>query len=299
MKVILFFIDGLGLGDNNKEINPYCLACTPFLDQLLAGHRLFRDTDPLCTGRAVFRGLDAALGVDGVPQSATGQTTVWTGINAARELGFHLHGLPNGKLKRIIRENNIYLRLKRLNKSVTFANAYRPRFFSGNSSHISVSTYAAQVSGLALRTLADLKAGNAVYQDITNKLLVERGYAVPLISPAAAAANLVSIIQHVDFTVFEYFQSDIAAHKRDWDRMIEIWGILDQFIAGVVKGINLEATVLIITSDHGNMEDLTNDGHTLNPVPLLAIGRGHQLFAEVNDLSGITPMVEKIFKEAD
>jgi 2,3-bisphosphoglycerate-independent phosphoglycerate mutase len=31
-------------------------------------------------------------------------------------------------------------------------------------------------------------------------------------------------------------------------------------------------TLLLITSDHGNLEDLSTSSHTLNQVPLLAVG---------------------------
>ncbi|NJM98905.1 MAG: hypothetical protein HC800_18680 [Phormidesmis sp. RL_2_1] len=48
---------------------------------------------------------------------------------------------------------------------------------------------------------------------------------------------------------------------------------------------------LLVTSDHGNVEDLSTKRHTLNRVPLLAIGPHAAEFASVKDLSGITPQL--------
>ncbi|WP_366922626.1 alkaline phosphatase family protein [Metallumcola ferriviriculae] len=299
MKVILLFIDGLGLGDNSSEANPYCEANTPFLNHLMGGHKLYREVMPISGGQLTIKGIDAALGVEGIPQSATGQAAIWTGVNAPAELGYHLNGLPNAKLKRIISRDNIYLKLQGYGKAVTFANAYRPAFFTHGSGHISVSTHAAQAAGLKLRTMNDLKCGNAVYQDITNQLLCNYGYVEPLVSPTAAGRNLVRISQGFDFTVFEYFQTDIAGHKDDWNRVQEIWQTLDEFIAAVVNGIDLDSTLVILTSDHGNIEDFTIKGHTRNMVPLIGIGRNHELLLGIKDISGIASEIEKIIREDD
>ncbi|MBO8169483.1 MAG: metalloenzyme [Thermoanaerobacteraceae bacterium] len=298
MKVILFFVDGFGLGEPVKT-NPYFSAATPFLDNLLKGHNFYRHKTPLVVENAMLRAIDARLGVPGVPQSATGQTTIWTGVNAPGKLGFHLHGLPNKQLKSIIDEHNIYKRLQRYNKKVAFANAYRPGFFShpNGRRYISVSTYAALAAGLTLRTVADLKEGRAVFQDITNEGLRNLGVEVPLLSARQAAGNLLQVSRQHDFVIFEFFQSDIAGHKRDLNRAVEIWQLLDEFIAGLVTGGNLDDMLLILTSDHGNMEDLSHGQHTCNPVPLLVIGKGHRALPAVSDLTGIAPAIEYILKE--
>jgi 2,3-bisphosphoglycerate-independent phosphoglycerate mutase len=53
---------------------------------------------------------------------------------------------------------------------------------------------------------------------------------------------------------------------------------VDAFLGGVVDALP-GGTLLVIASDHGNIEDATT-GHTRNPVPVLALGPGA---AEVAD----------------
>lgn len=100
-KVLMIFIDGFGLGARRDD-NPYFFARTPFFDQLLGGHILYADSQVVQGDRAVMIPTDACLGVPGIPQSATGQTTLWTGINAAQAVGRHINAYPTPKLREII-----------------------------------------------------------------------------------------------------------------------------------------------------------------------------------------------------
>jgi hypothetical protein len=68
--------------------------------------------------------------VAGRPQSASGQTTILTGINAATAIGAHKQGFPNQPLLDIIREHSVFLQLKKSGiQSITFANTYTQQFF--------------------------------------------------------------------------------------------------------------------------------------------------------------------------
>ena len=78
---LFLFLDGVGLGANS-ETNPFALAKTPFLESLLGG-KLTKELGPLTSRELIFRHLDAKLGFPGLPQSATGQTTLLTGRNGA------------------------------------------------------------------------------------------------------------------------------------------------------------------------------------------------------------------------
>ncbi len=298
MGIILIFIDGFGLSEP-VTTNPYFFAATPCLDNLLEGHHFYASSMPLFSNAVTAKAVDAKLGVEGIPQSATGQTAIWTGINAQKRLGYHLHGLPNSQLKSIIIEHNIYRRLKALGKSVIFANAYRPSFFSSNHSYVSVSTFAAISAGLCLCTVDDLKMGTAVYQDITNKALQRMGEDVPLVPPVSAGKNLGQISKQFDLTVFEFFQSDIVGHKRDFIKALEIWTLLDEFLGGLLTNINLAEDLVIIISDHGNMEDLSHSRHTSNLVPLVGIGYGHRALRDVSNICEITPLIEEMHRRND
>ncbi len=73
MRVLFIFLDGIGLGADNPEINPFARVEMPFLQSLLGGQKMLATSAPHDGERATLLPLDAALGVDGLPQSATGQ----------------------------------------------------------------------------------------------------------------------------------------------------------------------------------------------------------------------------------
>src|SRR5580765_1676040 len=100
--VLLFFIDGLGIGTRGAH-HP--------LDGLSAATPLaiFQNESPQLPFDGLLAATDATLGVAGRPQSASGQTTILTGINAAAALGSHKQGFPNQALLDIIREHSIFL----------------------------------------------------------------------------------------------------------------------------------------------------------------------------------------------
>ena len=74
--------------------------------------------------------------------------------------------------------------------------------------------------------------------------------------------------------------------------------LLNQFdiVLGSLLDDWQQTDLLLITSDHGNLEDLYTRRHTANPVPLLLVGnkklRRH--FDGVTDLSGVAPAILKI-----
>src|SRR5512143_3239945 len=107
----MIFLDGVGLGADDPEVNP--LACTPMpnLAGLLAGHKLTLNGGRFDAGEVTLLATDATLGVAGIPQSATGQTTIFTGVNAARELGYHWGPHPNEPLRQIISRASIFKQL--------------------------------------------------------------------------------------------------------------------------------------------------------------------------------------------
>src|SRR5687767_12022326 len=120
--VLLFFIDGLGIGERGP-FNPF--------DSLPSAAPLavFQNEIPETFLDGIVVPTDPRLGVDGRPQSASGQTTILTGINAPRRLGFHKQGFPNKALLEIIYDHSIFRQLKEAGvEPITFANAYTSRF---------------------------------------------------------------------------------------------------------------------------------------------------------------------------
>ncbi len=299
MKVLMIFVDGFGLG-SKTESNPYVFANTPYLDKLIGGHCLYKETGKLLRHNAAVIPTDSLLNVEGIPQSATGQTTLWTGLNAAKIAGEHINAYPTPELQVIISTNSIMKVLKDKGKKVTFANAYRKEYLTiakEQGLHLSTSTLVALSAGQTLRTIDDLAADQAVYQDFTNRLLVKWGYDISIITPEKAGHNLAGIVKEHDFTLYEYFISDRIGHKQDMVAAVQIYEEMDTFLGTCVNRLDLDETLVLIVSDHGNIEDLSLKTHTYNPVPTIII---HDDIAAANcemisSLTDITPFILQIF----
>lgn len=295
MHMVMVFVDGFGLG--GQEHNPIVAARTPILDELLGGHLLWGKRC-INHNKAVLRALDPTLGVSGTPQSATGQTTLWTGINAAKALGFHLRAYPNPPLAEIIADQSIFKQLAEAGKTVMFANtftdAYDQAVGAGKRKH-TASTLSALAGGVRLRRVADLTKGLAVYQDMTNEILVELGEKVPVISSFEAGQHLGKLALSYDFTLYEFFQTDTIGHKQRWDDAIGLVERLDRFIGGLLSVLEgQEDAAWILTSDHGNIEDYSVSGHTTNPVPALCWSNQPIHWPEWVSLEEVTPGIIKL-----
>ena len=279
--MLFIFVDGVGLRGPAAD-NPVNPEVCPTLHRLITEHAV---------------PLDACLGVPGLPQSATGQTTLFTGINASRYMGRHMEGFPGPSLRNLIAGSNLLLDLTRRGRRVRFANNYladsieeiRARRFK------SVTTVAALTTPEALCLREDLLANQAVFHDITRATMRERGYTGPLITPQAAAEHLVQIALAYDFTLFEFFLTDLAGHARDRRLAVETLSLLDAFLTAVCAMAAERQMLLVLTSDHGNIESMEGHAHTLNPVPLAAIGPGaEEMLAGAASLMDVTPRVLKL-----
>jgi bisphosphoglycerate-independent phosphoglycerate mutase (AlkP superfamily) len=120
----------------------------------------------------------------------------------------------------------------------------------------------------------DLREGRAVYQDITHDSVSSRGEHVPPRTPEAAGEILARLSREHAFTLFEFFQTDKAGHAMDRAKAVAELRKLERFLGALLEHLDLATTHLVVTSDHGNIEDLGRKTHTLNPVPTLVFGPG-------------------------
>jgi 2,3-bisphosphoglycerate-independent phosphoglycerate mutase len=294
MSVLLFFIDGLGIGARGP-FNP--------LDGLAGAAPLaiFQDEEPEIIHDGVLVRTDARLDVEGRPQSASGQTTILTGINAPALLGYHKQGFPNEALREIILENSIFLQLKRAGVEPNiFANTYTPLFFANRPRWVSATTTAVEAAGMRFNDLDDLKAGRAVFQDFTNRVLIERGVDVQTRTALEAGEILAGIASSHRFTLYEYFITDKVGHAQDLEMARVILADLALFVRTLLSRLDLSRTTVLLTSDHGNIEDLSLRNHTLNPVPTLVWGAQRERIARrIRTLADITPaIVDLLTKKA-
>lgn len=249
-------VDGFGIPPEGWRNSIYSKYCSEKFIRLFEEHSI---------------ALDARLGVSGLPQSATGQCALFTGINAAEKLGHHSQGFPGPTIRKIIREQNIFAALNAARKKACFANAYilhslEKLKHSGLMSVTSVMTESALGKVLGWQ---DLAKGKAVFHNLTREGL--DGYGFQPVSPSQAAEHLSAVSQENDFTLFEYFMTDRAGHKRNAGMLQKYLGELSEFVVHLSE-INDRETSIALTSDHGNCEDTASGMHTLNSVPLMVHG---------------------------
>jgi hypothetical protein len=297
-RVLIVFLDGVGLGEADPEINPLAQAEVPAIRSLLDGRRPVRAHGGFSTRHATLLPLDAQLGVPGLPQSGTGQTTILTGVNAPALLGRHYGPYPNQPLRDLLGNGNLFRQLLASGKPVAFANAYPDRFLNRlerGKERLSANTRAALLAGLKLRGPNDLKAGRAVSALLTNEYWHQWGYDVPELSAAGAGAQLARLADDHALTYFEFWYTDVAGHRQDRELSLYVLHMLDEFVGGMLDSLDLSRSLLAILSDHGNFEDLTTPKHTHNPAIGLLAGAGHEATASrLHSLQDITPTITGI-----
>ncbi|MDR7433811.1 MAG: metalloenzyme [Armatimonadota bacterium] len=299
MHLLLIFVDGLGLGEEEHTINPVVRAHTPHLDLLLGGKRLVGANGIVQSDLATLIPTDATLGVPGIPQSATGQTTLLTGLNAPQLVGRHVQAYPTRALQEILSSHNLFLRLMKRGLDVALANAYSEDYFrlvEERRLREGAITLAARFSGTRLRNVEDLVSGKALFHDLTNELLQQRGIQVDLRTPEEAGRVLASLGRAHHFTLFEFFLPDLVAHGRMNLDPADVISRLDLFLGTVVEESDLSDTLIVLTSDHGNIEDDRTPSHTRNPVPTLVIGeKREEVTRKISDLTHIAPAIIEWF----
>ena len=282
MKVLFLFIDGVGLraAATDNPVNP---EVCPALCRLITKHG---------------KPIDARLGIDGPPQSATGQATMFSGVNCAAAMGKHCEGFPGPNLRKIIETDNLFKQLRSKGKEVCFSDAYlvdsaeelAARRFK------SVTPVMALTTPETIRTVDDLQNGQAVMQDLTRETIQDRWPDIAVIPPQRAAEHLAAIVRRYDFTLFEFFQSDVAGHSMDYARACAALRTYDRFLAAIVRFTEAMGVTLVMTSDHGNIENISERGHTLNPVPFVAFGPKEEFLRErVSSLVDVTPALLAAF----
>jgi 2,3-bisphosphoglycerate-independent phosphoglycerate mutase len=299
MRVLFIFLDGIGLGENNPEINPFARARMPHLNRLLDGRALLRESAPYHGEHASLLAIDPAVGVSGLPQSATGQAILLTGINIPAALGYHYGPKPNPDVAAYLKEATLFSRFMKEGRKAALLNAYPPRYFDGIDSGkrlYSSIPLAVINAGIPLFKHDDLFAGRALSADFTGagwrSML---GFSdAPVMDAPHAGRKLGTLAKHYDFSLFEYWASDYAGHKQQMDNAIHLMEAFDAILGGLVDG--WDDGLILVTSDHGNMEDLSTRKHTAADVPALVIGDNaarEEFTRDMQDLTHIAPAIWK------
>ncbi len=289
--VLIVFVDGVGL--RAAEVgNPFADRSLRSIEAL-AGGPLVSGCARNEPGRCVNE-VDATLGVDGLPQSGTGQTTLFTGVNAAQALGRHVPAFPGPRLKAIIESHGLLATASRAGRRVAFANAFTPSYLrdlAAGTRRASVTVHAATCAGIALRAESELLRNEAVTWDFERDVYRRAvGEHVPAIEAAAAGAHLAALAARHDLTLYETFLTDLVGHGRISMTAGDALERLDRFLGGLVAARD-PALTLVLCSDHGNIEEPEHARHTRNPVPLIALGPQAAAFAGSRSIVDLTPAV--------
>ena len=293
--VLIVFLDGVGLGPA-AAANP--LVDAPEALRRLSGGEPWTDAlAPIATPRRVVRAIDATLGVDGLPQSGTGQAALYTGQNAAQMSGRHYGPFPHSATFDALRTDSLWARLVQAGVDpggLCFANAYPPPFFAEAERRSRWPTAArlTREAGLRLRTGADIEAGTGLAADLTAEGWRRHlGIDTPAISPETAGARLHALARAHRVTLFEYYHTDEAGHSQDAAEAASTLARVGAFVGAILDRLDAGRDLLVVTSDHGNLDDLSVRTHTRAPVPLIALGRGAGAFAACASLVDVTPAI--------
>lgn len=294
--VVMMFLDGVGIGDPDPATNPFFVAHGKTLRRLCKNSMVHRE-DPYRHSQTVsVVPLDATLGIGGLPQSGTGQTSLYTGVNAASLIGKHFGPFPYSSLRPLLHRENIFQQLIAANRRVYFANAFPEQYFRYLEKHsllVSATTQAWLSTNKPLNDGSVLMKGMGISADMTNERWESLGYPdVPVISAFEAGKRLAALSREYDFVLYEYYLTDTAGHHRSMTEAIHAIEMVDEFTDGVLSTMDYATTTLIMTSDHGNLEDLSTRGHTRNPVICVIAGAAQRQIADaVANLMDVTPVL--------
>jgi len=299
LKTLFLFLDGIGLGDNDPEKNPFARANMPYLQSLLGGQTLVHESAPFEGDLATLSSIDPNLGVSGLPQSATGQAVLLTGINIPAELGYHYGPKPNSEVAQYLDGKTIFSKIVKAGKKTALLSAYPPRYFEGINSgkHLySAIPLALTNAGITLFTKDDYYAGRALSADFTGQGWREflNLSDAPNYEPEEAGKKLAELASQYDLSFFEYWATDYAGHKQDMDSAVRQLERFDRVLKSLLETWQHEDGLILLTSDHGNMEDLSTRRHTAANVPLLLFGsKDHrrEFQKDIRDLTGIAPAI--------
>ena len=296
----MVFVDGVGIGKKDYQFNPFFKYGFKTFEEIF-GEIPSLENQKLTTGTHFLFPTDASLGVDGLPQSGTGQASLFCGFNAPKFVGKHYGPYPFTTTIPYLKKDSLLVYFRDKFNSSYFANAYPKVFFdyiSSGRSRLSVTTLTCKLTGIRLNRVSDVKAGKALTAELTNERWNNRlGYNLKVIKPKTAARRLLRIAENYKFTLYEYYLSDHIGHLRLANEFEKIFSELDEFLFTLLDEVDSKKMTLVICSDHGNLEDLSVKTHTRNPAITITTGKsGKEIAGTVKDITQIKNAIIKFCK---
>ncbi len=296
----MIFVDGIGLGSADLSNNPFALAHMPALMALTNGQRWLAGIGRQDNSRAIFVPTDPRMGVPGRPQSGSNQAAILTGRKVPQLIGEHYGPKPNEATRMLINEDNFYKRLMAAGKTAALINAYPPRLLQDIARGKTLPTSIQQAplsAGLPLFTVEQLYSGDALSEDWTGEgWRTHLGFTdTPVFSEYEAGVKMVELARRYDFAFFSHWFTDVVGHRGTLEEGVRLLERLDRVMAGALDAWDDDEGLVILTSDHGNLEDVSHRHHTENDVPTLIIGSAKAAFAAgLSDLSDLVPRMAAV-----
>jgi 2,3-bisphosphoglycerate-independent phosphoglycerate mutase len=293
----MVFIDGVGIGKEDKQNNPFFKYGFKTFEKLFGSIPSLKNKK-LTNGTHFLFPTDAMLGVDGLPQSGTGQTSLYCGFNAAKYAGKHFGPFPFSTTIPILQKENILIYFKENFDSSYFANAYPKVFFDYLNSgrfRLGVTALTCNLAGIRLNDENDVRNEKALTAELTNERWNQRlGYDLKVIKPEIAARRLLRIADNYKFTLYEYYLTDHLGHLRSANEFEKLFNEIDEFLFTLLNEVDQNNMTLLICSDHGNLEDLSVKTHTLNPALTITAGKAAKKISD--SVTDITQIKEAIIQ---
>lgn len=297
MPVIFLFIDGVGLGEE-KSFNPFCQSEFRGFSAMCGCQSFSKNATEIIQEEHVFKKVDATLNVQGLPQSGTGQATLFSGKNASKIIDKHFGPFPHSGNKHLLDKQSLFQKAQNLGKRCQFMNAYPDIFFqkAQKRNRWTCTTLMTKNAEIKLNSAEEVKKGNALTAEITQEAWKTHLHIdVPRISPEKAADRLLNQTDKFDLLLHEYYLTDKAGHSREIKKAVEYLEIYDRFLWHLIQQKPRKVTI-VISSDHGNVENLSIKTHTLNKVPLFVLGPGAYHFSKAESIMDITPGILEVLK---
>lgn len=197
-------------------------------------------------------------------------------------MGRHYGPWPGPTLQAFLAQGNLFASATRAfgSHQVAWASAYPDGFFRAleqRKLRLNAPAHAAREAGIDLPTLDAYQRGDALAADLDGAYFASQGVMPPEGHRAGpegahtAGVRLARLAADHAFTFFDVWTTDRAGHDAEFEAARNLVQRLDALLAGVLAAGRNDLT-LVVTSDHGNLEDLRHGRHTTARVPLLAFG---------------------------
>lgn len=154
-----------------------------------------------------------------------------------------------------------------------------PELFTLAEINQNIFIHAARQAGLRLRSYDDVRAGEALTSTMTHELearfdLRFFGEApLPVYTPEQAAAIIGKLAERHSFVFYKYQMPDLISHTGRVDLARETVAVIERFIGALLQTIDAEQTFVVVTSDHGHLEQVGfSKGHPKTKVPTWYFG---------------------------